>query len=65
MNPITASYFDEIEVRLIESPVVASYKQVHREITPTDGKLLQDGGKVGLKKDGGCGTITTDDMSRR
>jgi len=49
MNPIIASYFDEIEMRLIESPVVASYKQVRREITPTDDKLriratLIDGG---------------------
>ena len=49
MNPIIASYFDEIEMRLIESPVVASYQQVRREVTPTDGKLriratLIDGG---------------------
>ncbi len=49
MNPIIANYFDEIEMRLIESPVVASYQQVRREITPTDGKLriratLVDGG---------------------
>ena len=49
MNPIIASYFDEIEMRLIESPVVVSYKQARREITPTDGKLriratLIDGG---------------------
>jgi len=39
MNPIIAHYFDDIEMRLIESPVVASYRQVRREITPTDGKL--------------------------
>jgi len=49
MNPTIASYFDEIEMRLTENPVVASYKQVRREITPTDGKLriratLTDGG---------------------
>ena len=36
-------------MRLIESPIVASYKQVRREVTPTDGKLriramLTDGG---------------------
>ena len=34
MNPIIASYFHAIEMRLIESPVVASYKQVRREVTP-------------------------------
>ena len=39
MNPIIASYFDEIEMRLIESPVVASYEQIRREVTLTDGKL--------------------------
>jgi len=49
MNPIIASYFGEIEMRLIANPVVASYQQVRREITPTDGKLriratLVDGG---------------------
>ena len=49
MNPIIANYFDGIEMRLIESPAVASYKQVRREVTPTDGKLriratLIDGG---------------------
>ena len=49
MNPVIARYFDEIEMRLIESPIVASYKQVRREVTPTDGKLriratLIDGG---------------------
>jgi len=53
MNPIIASYFDEIELRLIESPVVASCKQIRREITPTDGKLriratLIDGGLLEL-----------------
>ena len=49
MNPIIASYFDEIEMRLIGSPVVVSYKQARREIMLTDGKLriratLIDGG---------------------
>ncbi|MGQ9628385.1 MAG: toxin-antitoxin system TumE family protein [Anaerolineae bacterium] len=39
MNPIIASYFDEIELRLIESRVVASYEQVSREVTLTGGKL--------------------------
>jgi hypothetical protein len=53
MNPIIADYFDEIEMRLIESPVIASYEQVRREITPTDGKLriratLIDGGLLEL-----------------
>jgi len=49
MNPIIANYFDEIEMRLIASPVVASYQQVRREVMPTEGKLriratLIDGG---------------------
>jgi hypothetical protein len=53
MNLIIANYFDEIEMRLIESPVVASYKQIRREVTPTDGKLriratLIDGGPFEL-----------------
>jgi hypothetical protein len=39
MNPIIASYFDEIEIRLIECPVVISYTQIRREVTLTDGKL--------------------------
>jgi len=49
MNPTIAGYFDEIEMRLIESSVVASYKRLRREVTPVDGKLrirarLVDGG---------------------
>jgi hypothetical protein len=49
MNPIIASYFDEIEMRLIESPAVTSYEQIRREVTLADGKLriratLIDGG---------------------
>ncbi len=39
MNSLIVSYFYEIELRLIESPVVASYEQVRREVTLTRGKL--------------------------
>lgn len=39
MNPRIGGLFDEIEVRLIESPVVVSYEMVGREISPNAGKL--------------------------
>jgi len=49
MNSIIAQYFDAIEVRLIQSPVITSYQIVSREIALVDGKLrikmaLSDGG---------------------
>ena len=39
MNPRIGGLFDEIEVRLIESPVVVSHEMVGREISPDAGKL--------------------------
>ena len=49
MNPIIIQHFEEIEIRLIQSPVIVSYQIVRREIAPIDGKLrikmaLSDGG---------------------
>lgn len=49
MNPIIEQHVNEIELRLIESPIVISYEVLRREIAPTDGKvrikaMLSDGG---------------------
>jgi len=49
MNPIIAQYFDAIEVRLTQSPVISFYQIMNREIALVDGKLrikmaLSDGG---------------------
>jgi len=49
MNPIIAQRFDAIETRLIQSPVVISYKVLGREIALTDGKLRV---KAALSNDG-------------
>jgi hypothetical protein len=53
MNPVISQHFDAVEARLIESPVVTSYRVSRREIAPSDGKLrlkavLRDGGTVEL-----------------
>ena len=39
MNPVIERHFDEVELRLIESPVVQVYRIVRREVAPADGKL--------------------------
>ena len=39
MNENIRQYFDAIEVRLIESPAVASYQVIRRDISVADGKL--------------------------
>ena len=39
MNEKIRQYFDAIEVRLIESPAVASYQLVRRDISVVDGKM--------------------------
>ena len=53
MNPIIRQRFEAAEARLIQSPVVASYQILRREITTSDGKLrvkvaLTDGGSAEL-----------------
>jgi len=49
MNPIIAQYFDTIEIGLVQSPIIVSYRVIRQEITPIDGKVrvntcLSDGG---------------------
>ena len=39
MNLFIQQHFDTIEVRLIESPVITSYRILRREIGPSDGKI--------------------------
>ena len=39
MNLFIRQHFDTIEVRLIESPVITSYRILRREIGPSDGKI--------------------------
>jgi len=39
MNLFIQQRFDTIEVRLIESPVITSYRILRREIGPSDGKI--------------------------
>jgi len=39
MNLFIQQHFDTIEVRLIESPVITSYRILSREIGPSDGKI--------------------------
>jgi len=39
MNSVIEQYFNEIEIRLIESPQVVSYNIIRREIAPNDGKI--------------------------
>ncbi len=53
MNPTIEQYFDTVELRLIQSPVIIAYQIVRREIAPADGKLrikvtLNDGGLAEL-----------------
>lgn len=53
MNPIIVQYFDAVEARLIQSPVIVSYQILRREIASADGKLrikaaLHDGGLAEL-----------------
>jgi hypothetical protein len=53
MNALIAQYFDEIETRLIASPVIVSYRVLRREIVLSDGKLrvkatLNNGGTAEL-----------------
>jgi len=39
MNARIRRHFDEIEARLIESPVVLAYQVIRKDISPDDGKL--------------------------
>ena len=39
MNERVRRHFDEIEVRLIECPLILSYQIIRRDISPDDGKL--------------------------
>jgi len=39
MNPVIGEHFDAIEARLLQSPVVVSYRILRREIALVDGKL--------------------------
>jgi hypothetical protein len=53
MNLFIRQHFDTIEVRLIESPVIISYRILRREIGPSDGKIrikvmLGNGGALEL-----------------
>jgi len=53
MNLFIRQHFDTIEVRLIESPVITSYRILIREIGPSDGKIrikamLGNGGALEL-----------------
>ncbi len=50
MNPVIEQHFDDVEIRLISSPVIASYRILRREVAPGDGKLrlkaVSTGGEV-------------------
>lgn len=51
MNPVIIQHFEDIEIRLLESPIVTRYEYVRQEIAPNDGKVrikahLIDGGIV-------------------
>lgn len=53
MNLFIRQHFDTIEVRLIESPVIISYRILRQEIGPSDGKIrikamLGNGGALEL-----------------
>jgi len=53
MNSIISQYFNIIEARVVESPVINSYQVLRREIAPSDGKIrikviLNNGGSVEL-----------------
>ena len=53
MNPLIEKYFNEIEICLIENPLIRSYDIIRREISPNDGKIriqafLNDGGYLEL-----------------
>ena len=53
MNSVIRQYFDTVEARLIESPVIVSYQILRKEIAPSDGKFrikatLTDGGMIEL-----------------
>ncbi len=39
MNSIIEHHFDAVEVRIIQSPVIVSYRTLRREVSPIDGKL--------------------------
>lgn len=51
MNAFIQKHFQEIELRLLESPIVNRYEHIRQEIAPTDGKIrikayLIDGGLI-------------------
>lgn len=51
MNSVIETYFDAIEVQLIESPAIVAYELIRREIALANGKLrlratLSDGGII-------------------
>jgi hypothetical protein len=53
MNPIIEAYFDAIELRLIQTPIVIAYQIISRAVSVSDGKLrvravLIDGGLAEL-----------------
>jgi hypothetical protein len=53
MNRVIEQHFDQVEIRLITSPIIISYQVLRREITPGEGKLrlkaiLTDGGSLEL-----------------
>jgi len=53
MNPRINEHFDNVEARLVTSPVVAAFDVIRREVTSVDGKMrvrvtLTDGGLLEL-----------------
>ena len=53
MNSVIERHFDQVELRLIQSPAIGSYRILRREVAPGDGKLrlkavLIDGGVIEL-----------------
>lgn len=53
MNPRINEHFDDIEARLVASPVVSAFDVIRREVTSIDGKMrirvtLTDGGLLEL-----------------
>lgn len=51
MNPYIQRHFENLEVQLLESPIVSRYTVIRQEIAPTDGKIriktdVVDGGIV-------------------
>ena len=37
MNRVIEQHFDQVEIRLIASPIIMSYQVLRREITPGEG----------------------------